>query len=79
MAFSKLDFFSETLQMGMSMHVLLPRLTQAQRDRLMALSLVACAGDVAVDIWNSPNFRRIANWWRFQSRPALGIEWSPHP
>jgi putative tributyrin esterase len=36
MPFIQCDFFSETLQLATSMNVLLPRLTQAQRDRLGA-------------------------------------------
>jgi putative tributyrin esterase len=34
MAFVQCNFFSETLQLATSMNVLLPRLTQAQRDKL---------------------------------------------
>jgi S-formylglutathione hydrolase FrmB len=34
MAFLQCSFFSETLQLAMSMNVLLPRTTQAQRDKL---------------------------------------------
>ncbi|MEZ4831361.1 MAG: alpha/beta hydrolase family protein [Caldilineaceae bacterium] len=36
MSFIQLDFFSETLQLASSMNVLLPRTTQAQRDKLGA-------------------------------------------